>query len=233
LGRDDRRDRRLVALALLTHAGKNRRRAGGIDAHATRGVAAGRMDAARARGFHHERDADTAVNAFFPELRLFFAQLVVAGDLRRALETQMILPAVVKRAGDVAIRERLGWDEVLHPDLDRIEIQTPSSDVHQALDDVRGVGLADAAERAVRRLVGGYAGRVDRVILNLIDAGHVERARHDRVVDGVSRAHVSDDLIPQPEDRAVFLECHLDVVDLVAAVAAVAHVLDAGLAPFN
>ena len=35
------------------------------------------------------------------------------------------------------------------------------------------------------------------------------------------------------EHRAVFLERHLDVVNLIAAMAAVAHMLDPGLAPFD
>ena len=36
-----------------------------------------------------------------------------------------------------------------------------------------------------------------------------------------------------PEHRAVFLERHLDVVNLIAPMAPIAHVLDPRLAPFD
>ena len=36
---------------------------------------------------------------------------------------------------------------------------------------------------------------IDGVVLDLIDAGHVERGGLNRVIDGVGRAHVGDDLV--------------------------------------
>ena len=66
--------------------------------------------------------------------------------LQRALQAQVILPAVVKRAGDIPVRESFGGNKVLHANFRRVHLEFASDDIHQALENIRRVGLADAAQ---------------------------------------------------------------------------------------
>ena len=83
------------------------------------------------------------------------------------------------------------------------------------------------------RLVGGHAEGINRIVLDLINSRHIQGARHDGMIDRVGRAHIGDDLVSDAEHGAVFFERHLDVMNLIAPVTAVAQVLHARLAPFN
>src|SRR5690348_6091120 len=53
------------------------------------------------------------------------------------------------------------------------------------------------------------------------------------MVDGVGGSHVGDDLVSDAEHRAVFLQRHLDIMNLITAMAPVAQMFDPSLAPFD
>ena len=106
-------------------------------------------------------------------------------------------------------------------------------DIDEPFENIRRVGFADAAQRAMSGLVGGNADSIHRIILDLIDAGHVERGGLNRMIHGISRAHIGDDLVVDTQDRAIFFERHFDVVNLIAPMAAIAHMLDPCLAPLD
>src|SRR4029077_19271209 len=53
------------------------------------------------------------------------------------------------------------------------------------------------------------------------------------MVDGVGGSHVGDDLVSDAEHCAVFLQRHLDIMNLITAMASVAQMFDPSLAPFD
>ena len=231
---DDHRERRLVALAVRARADPCGHLAVGLDLD--RAVLT--VERERRADLEVRRDTDAEhlrVAALAPR-RLLGAQRVVAGLLERDVERLRVLAAVVDRTqpGDRRERERLGRDEVLAPDLDRIDAELVGRDVEGALDEVDRLGPAGAAVRGDRR---GVRDRGLPVELDLRDDVHVLRhhlreERQERA-DRRVRTRVGQRAHAQTGDLAVALQAHLDVVHVPAAVPHRDHVLGARLGPLH
>ena len=133
----------------------------------------------------------------------------------------------------VVVRELVGLDQVLAPQLDRIHVELVGGHVEDALDQRGRLGTARAAVRAHGRAVGE---RDDDVEADLRDVVHglrhrARRAHRERAAEPAVRAGVADHAAPHAGDRAVTLEPELDVLDLRAAVRHPDHVLGARLDP--
>ena len=93
--------------------------------------------------------------------RLGLAELSVVEHLERSIQRQRVAARVVREAGGRLPRE-VGVANEVHPsDRDRIHAELACREVHQTLDDERGLRSSRAAIRARRRLVGEDA--LDRV----------------------------------------------------------------------
>ena len=102
------------------------------------------------------RYADTPMPSSFVSPRsrsrlLFGPQLVVARVLERGVERHRVFAGVVRRAqaGVRHVRERVGRDEVLAPDLDRVDAELVGRDVERCAR--RGGSPRDGRRRDTRR----------------------------------------------------------------------------------
>ena len=133
------------------------------------------------------RDADAHQLAALALLDLLPPQPVVVDELHRLLEGRRVVARVVLPAGRRLVRELVGLDEVVHPQLGRVLADVVGEDVDHPLD---GVDRLRDPERAA---VGDAAGRLVRVdavdlderVVEVVGAGdHVEEAgrelRRDR-----------------------------------------------------
>ena len=141
-------------------------------------------------------------------LRLLAAQLVVPGELHRLAQRGRIVAGVVLPAGRRRVRELLGAQQVLHPQLGGVHAELVGETVDDALDQVHGLGDAERAGvgDAARRLVGVDAGdlAVGRAVVvrageDVEEPGRVLR----RLGGGVERPVVGDDVDADAEDLAV------------------------------
>src|SRR5262249_62099351 len=110
---EDRREGRLVALAVGRGAGVGRHGAAWLDAHHR---ALERPEAAHLDVTGHA-DAEELRILPLQALLLLGAELRVARPLERLRERALVLPAVVVLAGRRRVRKRARRDEVLAPDL--------------------------------------------------------------------------------------------------------------------
>jgi hypothetical protein len=145
---------------------------------------------------------------------------LVVGELYRPVERRLQVERVVHEAGGVLRRlvERLV--EVPAPDLGRVHVELAGQGVHGPLDGVAGLGTPGAAVGVGGRQVGEDALDLDGERVERVDAGeHRGPAdRDDRGQELQVGAHVVEKLHPHPEDLAVGVRGHLDVLDLAAAV---------------
>ena len=102
-------------------------------------------------------DADAHELAAGALLGLLPAQAGVVDDVHRLLERGRVVAGVVLPAGRRLVRELLGLDEVLHPELGRVLADVVGEDVDHPLDRVDGLGHPE------RAAVGDAAGRLVRV----------------------------------------------------------------------
>ena len=146
-----------------------------------------------------ERDADAHVLALGPLLGLLLAQVVVAGDAHRDAHGLLVVARVVLPAGGRRVRELLGTQQVLQPQLGGVHLQLGREAVDDALDrvdrlgDAERAGVGDAAGGLVR--VDGLHGAVGGGVVvgageDVEEAGRVLR----RLRDAVERAVVGEDV---------------------------------------
>ena len=102
-------------------------------------------------------DADAHQLAAGALLGLLLAQPGVVDHVHRLLERRRVVARVVLPAGRRLVRELLGLDEVLHPELGRVLADLVGEDVDHPLDRVDGLGHPE------RAAVGDAAGRLVRV----------------------------------------------------------------------
>ncbi len=155
--------------------------------------------------------------------------------LHQLVERLVVVAGVVDHAGRDRGREVLLGDEVLAPDLERVDPELVGELVERHLDHLRRLGPAGAADRIGRALVGEHPDDVGLDVGDLVTAAHHERAqrRDQRREDHVVGAEVGQDLDVEGGDRAVALGAHPDVGDLVAALVGDRHVLRARLDPLD
>ena len=176
---------------------------------------AGRMDADLARVEHLDAedvevvrrpgaddlgeaaDADAHQLAALALLGLLPAQAGVVDHVHRLLERRGVVARVVRPAGRRLVRELLGLDEVLHPQLGRVLADVVGEDVDHPLDGVDRLGHPERAAvgDAAGRLVGVDAVDLDERVREVVRAGDdVEQPGRElrRVGGGVGVAVVGD-----------------------------------------
>ena len=177
---------------------------------------------AGADGLGEERDADAHQLAALALLRLLAAQLVVAGDAPCAMRmAALVVAGVVHPAGLGRVRELLGLEEVLQPQLGRVHLQLVGQAVDHPLDEVDRLGDPERAGvgDAAGRLVGVDARDVAVGGLEVVAAGEdAEEAGRvlGRLRGAVERAVVGQHVGAQREDLAVLGRRDLAVHDVVA-----------------
>ena len=143
-----------------------------------------------------------------------------------------VVAAVVVRSGRGLVRERVRGDEVPAPDLGRIERDLGGEHVHRALDHLRRLGPAGAADRAGRGRV-----RDDRRDVDLDLRDRVDAARHHRGQVGEERADagigagVLEDVEPQRRHPTVAVAAELELDPLRPSLVHRDEVLAARLGP--
>ena len=157
---------------------------------------------------------------------------------QRLAQGVLVVAGVVRPAGLVLVRELVGADEVLQPQLHRVGVELVGEHVDHALDEVDGLG---DAERAGVRHAAGRLVRVDALDaavrgLQVVGAGeHVEEAGRvlRRLRRGVERAVVGDDVHADAEDLPVLRRGDLAAHDVVAGEGGRHEVLGAVLHPLH
>ena len=136
------------------------------------------------------------------------AQLVIPGDLHGQLQRPRVLAGVVLPAGLGGVRELLGPQQVLQPQLRRVHLQLGGQQVDHPLDQVHRLGDPERAGvgDAAGRLVGVDA--LHRAVrgLQVVAAGEdVEEAGRElgRLRGAVERAVVGQHVDLEAEDLAV------------------------------
>ena len=184
------------------------------------------------------RDADAHQLATGALLELLPAQILVADHVHRLAQGGRVVAGVVVPAGRRVIRELLGLDEVVHPEVGRILAQFVGRDVDHALDGVDGLGHAERAAigDAAGRLVGVDAIDLDEGVLEVVRAGDdVEQAGRELrgVGGGVGVAVVGDGLDLEGRDLAFLGRAQLGVDAVVAGEGVGLQVLRAVLDPLD
>ena len=149
-----------------------------------------------------------------------------------------VVARVVLPAGRRLVRELLGLDEVLHPQLGRVLADLVGEDVDDPLDGVDRLGHAERAAigDAAGRLVGVDAIDLDERVVEVVRAGDdVEQAGRvlGRVGRGIGVAVVGDGLDLHRLDLAVLGRADLDVDVVVAGERVRLEVLRAVLDPLD
>ena len=100
-------------------------------------------------------DADAHEFAAFALVSLLLAKTGVVDGVQRKLERTAVVAGIVRPAGRGLVRELLGLDEVLHPELRRVLADIVGEDVDHALDGMdrlrhaEGAAVGDASGRFV------------------------------------------------------------------------------------
>ena len=154
-------------------------------------------------------------------LGLLLAQPGVVDGVHRLLEGGAVVARVVRPAGRRLVRELVGLDEVLHPELGRVLADLVGEDVDHPLDGVDGLGHPERAAvgDASGRLVRVDAVDLDERVREVVRAGDdVEQAGRElgRVGRGIRVAVVGERLDLQAGDLAVLGRRQLGV-DVVVA----------------
>ena len=185
-----------------------------------------------------ERHADAHHLPARALLRLLAAQVVVAGHLQRLAQRRRVVAGVVLPAGLGLVRELLGPEQVLHPQLGRVHLQVVGEHVDHALDQVDGLGDPERARvgHAARRLVGVHAGDLAVRGLEVVGASE-DREEPRRVLrrlrGRVERAVVGDHVHADGTDLAVLGRRDLAAHVVVAGEAGRHQVLAAVLHPLD
>src|SRR6266700_4335757 len=240
---DDLREGGLVALALALDAELEDRLAGGVHAQLRRVEHAQPGDVvlravAGADHLSEAGDADPHQLATGAALGLLAAQLLVAELLQRQVQRAAVVAGVVDPADRGVVGELLWLDEVVAPEVGRVDAQLGGGLLHQPLD--QETRLGDPERAAIGDPAGGLVG-VDAVHLapggrHVVGAGEdVEQPGGEfaRLRGGVEGAMVGDHPGAQPEDPAVRVERHLAVHVVVAGEAGGDQVAGAILDPLH
>ncbi len=183
-------------------------------------------------------DADAHELAALALLGLLLAQVVVADRLEGQLEGARIVARVVLPAGRRLVRELLGLDEVLHPELRRVLADLVGQHVDDALDGMDRLGHPERAAigDAAGRLVGVDPVDLDEGVLEVVRAGDdVEQPGRvlGRIGGGVRVAVVGDGLDLHRLDLAGLVRADLDVDVVVTGERVRLQVLRAILDPLD
>ena len=191
-----------MALALGLHRKAHHRFTGRVDAQLT---AVGHAQAedvhilarAGADSLGEEGHPDAHQLAAGALLGLLGTQLLVADHVHGLAHRGLVVTRVVQPAGLALVRELLGLQQVLQPQLGRIHLQLEGEAIHQPLDEVDRLGDAERAgvRHATGCLIGEHRGHMAVGGLDVVAAGEhtVEAGRVlDRCRDAVERAVIGE-----------------------------------------
>src|SRR5262249_787872 len=160
---------------------------------------------------------------------------LVARDLERLLQRRRIVAAVVVAAGRRAIRDLVRLEKVPPSDLDRIETEPLSQEIHHALGLEVEMAARVATVRTGQALVGHPHGGIDLEVLEPVRpdevAGGAEAASGLRAPDVSS--HVVEPAVPHAEDGAVLPGRELTICDTIRAATGCEQMLAAILDPLH
>ena len=191
-----------------------------------------------ADGLGEERHADAHQLALGALVGLLLAELVVAGHLHGQAHGRLVVAGVVHPARLARVRELVGLDEVLDPQLGGIHLQVVGQAVDEPLHQVHGLGDAERAGvgHAAGRLVRVDGGHLAVGRLQVVAAGeHAEEPGRvlDRRGGAVEGAVVGQHVGADGEDLAVLGGGHLAAHHVVAREAGAHQVLGAVLHPLH
>ncbi len=162
------------------------------------------------------------------------AQRLVVGDAHGFVERVPIVAGVVGGTGERGERELVLRQEVPAPQLHGVDPQFVSCDVDDALQQLRRLGTARAAERADGRGIRRDHAHVELDLGDAIRAlTHQSGEHREEHADAGIRARVLDELHSQAGDHAFAREAQLDVLHLAPRVTHRHEVLRAGLGPLH
>ena len=221
-------ERGLVPLPVAVRAREHRHAPGRVHTHRSRFVQAGaRPQCAHQRGRRDAARLDIRGDPEAAELPARLRRLLALGEpriidrLKSEIESRGIVADIVLEGHRRLVRELVRLDQILAPDLHAVDPQLARSLVHQALEDVRGLGPAGAADRVHRDGVGE-----DGLHLG-VDGGDHIRPGEQRAVEvgrdgrGERREigpHVGQRAHAQAAELAVRVQRQLGVVHMVPAV---------------
>jgi hypothetical protein len=132
-----------------------------------------RLPRSRADDLGERREPDPEQASLLSRGRLLAPQLVVAELLERELHRLRVVAGVVDEPGRRLVRELLRLDEVVEPELGRVDAELVRRVVDEPFDQVRGLGDAERAAvgDAARGIVGVPAVRDDVRCGNVVRAG--------------------------------------------------------------
>ena len=187
---DDLGEGRLVALALGLHRKPHHRFTGRVDTQLTP------VGHAQAKNVHilaracadslgEEGHPDAHQLAALALLGLLGTQLLVADHVHGLAHRGLVVTRVIQPAGLALVRELLGLQQVLQPQLGRIHLEIESQTIHQSLDEVDRLGDAERAgvRHASGCLIGEHRGHVAVGGLDVVAAGE-DAEEAGRVLDG-------------------------------------------------
>ncbi len=220
---------RLLALPVGTGAGEHLHFAGGQHTHRRRlpesaleAHRASRLRGAESADLDVRRDADAHVAPLLALLELLLAQASVVDDLQRLVEGCLVVATIVHQRAGGGVGESVRRDEVLAPQVCRLDVQLACQQIHHALDQEGGLRATSTAVGGGRRGVGEDAKDIHRQIGDGIAAGDdqpEEPGGHARA--GAARhvgAHVGVRLDAHRGNSAVAVCRQLCLVRLRAAV---------------
>ena len=139
------------------------------------------------------------------------------GDIHRPVHVVPVAPAVVGHADGVAVRHRLGIDEILAAKRDAIDAQSLRRDVDEPLDGERHLRPSGAAIGVGRHGVGIDRHRAQRGAGNGVGAHDQAGSLGERRERHAARAHIADIGRAHGEEAAVPGERQFDLGDEVAS----------------
>ena len=198
------------------------------------------FERAAAGALHAVADADAEIAAFGSRARLPLGEAGIADGVHRELLTGREVAAVERDAGARARLQRrgvghlVGRHQIAAPHLGAVERKRVGDGVEHALHRERALGIAGAAHRHGRDLVG-----LDHLHVELVgrqDVGTRQRRRRvERQVDALRRvgALVVDHAAAHAEQPAVVVERDLEIPILVALLDRRQEMLAPILDPFD
>src|SRR5205807_1506238 len=129
----------LVALALRDASGKQRQRAGAVEAYL------GAFKSERSGALDRIGNAKTTKLAALFRFRTPLGKALDVRLMTRLIENAFELPAVVRKGEPRLVRHRVRRDEVAPPQLHRIDAGLGGREIDQPLDDISRLGASVAA----------------------------------------------------------------------------------------
>ncbi len=151
---------------------------------------------------------------------MLLAQFLVAGQFQRQIKAARVIRAVVNHSGGSGVGKIRELWEILQADLGGILLEFRCHQIDRSLDQIRGFRAPRSAVGIRGHFIREHADDLHANCGDFVAAGGHQsgESRNQRREQLVVSTQIGDDMNAQAENRAVALESHFDVVNLVAAV---------------